>query len=77
MCVLVGKLLVLLGLGMTFTGLIAMIKSKKIVVGNKSWGAHTVTRPMLDKFAWGLTICGYLFQIVGVSAPRRCMEDEG
>ncbi len=66
MCVSAGKILVLLGLGMTFAGLILMIESKTIRQNGKKFDSHVPTKPILYRIAWMLTIVGYLLQIIGV-----------
>lgn len=68
--VFISKLLIILGLGMTFSGLICMIESKKITVpgGKEFVSSHTNKKPELDKIGWLLIISGYFYQIVGVIA---------
>ena len=68
MCTFYFKLMIAVGLGMTFAGLVLMIESKILRRGDKTFDSHTVIRPLLYKIAWGLSILGYLFQIIGVFA---------
>jgi hypothetical protein len=60
------KILIMLGLGMTFGGLITMMEARMIKMGDKTFTGHTVQKPTLYKISWGLTILGYLLQIFGV-----------
>ena len=68
MCTFYFKLMIAVGLGMTLAGLVLMIESKILRRGEKKFDSHTVVRPVLYKVAWGLTIIGYIFQIIGVFA---------
>jgi hypothetical protein len=51
---------------MTFLGLICMIEAKTIIQNGKKFASHVVTKPILNRVAWTLTITGYICQIVGV-----------
>ena len=53
---------------MTFVGLIVMIRAKIYTTpdGKSYGGIHGSIHPVADKIGWGLTIIGYLLQIVGV-----------
>ena len=68
--VFISKLLIILGLGMTFSGLICMLESTKITgpSGKKFHSSHTYIKPELNKIGWLLTISGYFYQIIGVIA---------
>jgi len=68
MCTFYFKLMIAVGLGMTFGGLVLMIESKILRTRGKVFDSHTVIRPVLYKIAWDLTIMGYIFQIIGVFA---------
>jgi hypothetical protein len=68
MCTFYFKLMIAVGLGMTLAGLVLMIESKILRRGEKKFDSHTVIRPVLYKVAWGLTVTGYVFQIIGVFA---------
>ncbi len=68
MCTFFFKLMIAVGLAMTLAGLVLMIESKILRRGDKKFDSHTVIRPVLYKVAWGLTIIGYVFQIIGVFA---------
>jgi hypothetical protein len=66
MCMILSKLFIIFGLGMTFSGLICLIESKTIRQNGKKFDSHVVTKPTLNRIAWVLTITGYICQIVGV-----------
>jgi len=67
MCPLVWKSLIILGLGLSFFGLILMIESKILRTENgRTFDSHTVIHPLFYKFAWVFTIGGYILQIAGV-----------
>ena len=66
MCPWIWKGVIIIGLGMTFLGLILMIESKIYRQNGKAYDSTGIVRPILDKFAWILTIMGYMFQIIGV-----------
>jgi hypothetical protein len=68
MCTFYFKLMIAVGLGMTFAGLVLMIESKILRRGDKTFDSHTIIWAILYKTAWGLTIVGYIFQIIGVFA---------
>jgi len=66
MCVILSKIFIIFGLGMSFSGLICLIESKTIRQNGRKFDSHVVTKPSLNSVAWVLTIIGYLCQIVGV-----------
>jgi len=66
MCTFYFKLMIAVGLAMTLGGLVLMIESKVLRQGNQVFDSHTVIHPKLYKMAWGLTIVGYVLQIIGV-----------
>lgn len=68
MCVFYFKLMIAVGLGMTFGGVVPMIESKLLRREKQVFESHTVIRPVLYKIAWSMTIVGYIFQIIGVFA---------
>jgi hypothetical protein len=69
MCIYI-KLMIAIGLGMTFAGLILMIKSREYRCkqqGKKEKAESTaVEYPTVYRISWFLTIVGYILQIVGV-----------
>jgi uncharacterized membrane protein len=66
MCPWIWKSLIIIGLGMTFFGLILMIESKVWRQNGKTYESTGIMHPSLYKMSWILTILGYLFQIIGV-----------
>ena len=67
MCPWIWKGLIIIGLGMAFTGLILMIKAKQVPMpdGGKG-GSTTVVRRSFNTGGWILTVVGYAFQVIGV-----------
>jgi hypothetical protein len=66
MCPLIWKSAIIIGLGMTFLGLILMIEAKVYRQNGEAYESTGIVHPVFYKVAWILTISGYIFQIVGV-----------
>ena len=64
------KGLIIVGLGMTLTGLLCMIQAKiyRTPDGNKFYSTHADMNPEINKVGWVLMIGGYIYQILGVIA---------
>jgi len=63
------KGLIIVGLGMTFAGLVCMIEAGFYKADNgKKYYSFPPIRPELAKVGWVLIIGGYIYQIIGVIA---------
>jgi len=65
-CPWIWKVLLLLGLGMSFGGLVCMIEARKYIQGGKSHLMPTIQSPVINKIGWSLTIGGFICQVIGV-----------
>lgn len=61
------KLILLGGLGLSFAGLVLMVQSKfyKLSDGTQGESVGGAGRPCWLKFGWGLTIGGFVLQVLG------------
>ncbi len=66
-CIFLWKILVLVGLGMAFSGLVLMIESR--IYRSKEMGtldSTNIIHPWYYRIGWVLTIVGFILQVFGV-----------